>query len=110
MYVKQYWETKVKPEVIKLWAPTPETDLFGEIENGEDQVAWEAMTPTEKNIPLWFKMKVGRELYAAETNEVKVEIDRLRDQDKEDAVSAQASTVTFATDKERMHAMEHFNE
>ena len=59
MYVKRYWEAKVKPEVIKLWAPTPETDLFGEIDNGEDQVAWEAMTPMERNIPLWFKMKVG---------------------------------------------------
>lgn len=77
MYVKQYWETKVKAEVIKLWAPTPETDLFSEIDNGEDQVAWEAMTPMEKNIPLWFKMKVGRELYEAESDEVKVEIDQL---------------------------------
>ena len=74
MYIKQYWETKVKVEVIKLWAPTPETDLFGKIDNGEDQVAWEAMTPMEKNIPLWFKMKVGRELYEAESDEVKAEI------------------------------------
>lgn len=48
MYVKQYWDTKVKPEVIKLWAPTPKTDLFGEIDSGEDQVAWDTMTPTEK--------------------------------------------------------------
>ena len=109
MYVKQYWETKVKAEVIKLWAPTPETNLFGEIDNGEDQVAWEAMTPMEKNIPLWFKMKVGRELYEAESDEVKAEIDRLRDQAREDAVAAQASTILFTTDKERMQAMQHFD-
>ena len=57
-----------------MWAPTPETDLFGKIDNGEDQVAWEAMTLMEKNIPLWFKMKVGRELYKAESDEVKAEI------------------------------------
>ena len=109
MYVKRYWEAKVKPEVIKLWAPTPETDLFGEIDNGEDQVAWEAMTPMERNIPLWFKMKVGRKLYEAESDEVKAEIDRLRDQEREDAVSAQASTTTFTTEKERVHAMQHFD-
>ena len=110
MYVKHYWETKVKPEVIKLWAPTPETDLFGEIDNGEDQVAWEAMMAMEKNVPLWFKMKVGRKLYEAESDEVKAEIDRLRDQDKEDAVSAQTSTTTFTTDKERVDVMKRFDE
>ena len=109
MYVKRYWDTKVKPEVIKLWAPTPETDLFGEIDNREDQVAWEAMTPMEKNIPLWFKMQVGRKLYEAESDEVKAEIDRLRDQEREDALSAQASTITFTTEKERVHAMQHFD-
>ena len=110
MYVKHYWETKVKPEVIKLWAPTPETDLFGEINNGEDQVAWEAMTAMEKNVPLWFKMKVGRKLYEAESDEVKAEINRLHDQDKEDAVSAQTSTTTFTTDKERVDVMKRFDE
>ena len=109
-YVKHYWGTKVKSEVIKLWAPTPETDLFGEIDNGEDQVAWEAMTVMEKNIPLWFKMKVGRELYEAESDEVKAEIDRLRDQDKEDAVSAETSITAFTTEEERVHAMRRFNE
>lgn len=110
MYVKHYWETKVKPEVIKLWAPTPETDLFGEIDNGEDQVAWEAMTAMEKNIPLWFKMKVGRKLYEAESDEVKAEIDRLRDQDKEDAVSTETSIIAFTMDEERVHAMRRFDE
>ena len=109
MYVKHYWEKKVKSEVIKLWAPTPETDLFGEIDNGEDQVAWEAMTPMEKSIPLWFKMKVGRKLYEAESRQVKAEIDRLRDQEREDSIIAQASTVTFTTDEERVHAMQHFD-
>ena len=109
-YVKRYWETKVKPEVIKLWAPTPETDLFREIDNGEDQVSWEAMTPMEKNIPLWFKMEVGRKLYEAKSDEVKAEIDRLRDQDKENAVSAQPSTTTFATQVERMQIMQRFDE
>lgn len=109
MYVKCYWEAKVKPEVIKSWAPTPETDLFGEIDSGEDQVAWEAMMPMEKNVPLWFKMKVGRKLYEAESDEVKAEIDQLRDQDREDAVAAQASTITFATDEERLNAMQHFS-
>ena len=110
MYVKCYWEEKIKPEVIKLWAPTPETDLFGEIDNGEDQVAWEAMTPMEKNIPLWFKMKVGRQLYEAESHEVKAEIDRLRDQNKEDAIAAQVSTTSFATEEERIRAMQFFDE
>ena len=109
-YVKCYWQTKIKPEVIRLWAPTPETDLFSETDNGEDQVAWEAMMPMEKNVPLWFKMKVGRRLYEAETDEVKAEIDRLRDQDRDDAVAAQASTISFTTDEERLHAMQHFNE
>lgn len=109
MYVKCYWETRVKPAVIKLWAPTPETDLFREIDNGEDQVAWEAMTPMERDIPLWFKMKVGRQLYEAESDEVKAEIDRLRDQDKEDAIAAQVSTAAFVTDEERIRAMQHFD-
>jgi hypothetical protein len=39
-YVKYYWDAKVKQEVINAWAPTPETDLFGETDIGEDQVAW----------------------------------------------------------------------
>ncbi|KAF9779307.1 hypothetical protein BJ322DRAFT_1113652 [Thelephora terrestris] len=95
-YVKYNWATKVKPEVIKLWAPTPEADLFGEIDNGEDQVAWEAMMPMEKNIPLWFKMKVGRELYEAESDEVKAQIDQLRDRDMEDAVAAQAEPLQLS--------------
>lgn len=109
-YVKCYWETKVKPEVIKLWAPTPETDLFGEIDNSEDQIAWEAMTPMEKHIPLWFKMKVGCKLYKAESNEVKAEIDQLRDKEREDAVAAQASTIAFPMEEERVRAMRHFDE
>ena len=51
-YVKHYWEIKVKQEVINKWALTPETDLFDETDLGEDQVAWEALTPMEKNIPV----------------------------------------------------------
>ncbi|KAF9785373.1 hypothetical protein BJ322DRAFT_1020909 [Thelephora terrestris] len=47
-YVKHFWEDKIKQEVISNWAPTMETDLFGEIDMGEDQVAWEEMTPMEK--------------------------------------------------------------
>ena len=74
-YVKHFWEAKVKQEVINNWAPTPETDLFDEIDIGEDQVAWEALTPMEKNIPLWFRMDIGRKLYEAESDEVKAEID-----------------------------------
>ena len=76
-YVKHYWEMRVKPEVIKLWVPTPETDLFGENDIGEDQITWEAMMPMERNIPLWFKMKVRCQLYESESDEVKAEIDRL---------------------------------
>ena len=75
MYVKHYWETRVKQEVINKWAPTPETDLFDETDLREDQVAWEALTPMEKNIPLWFRMDVGRKLYKAESEEVKAEVD-----------------------------------
>lgn len=107
-YVKYYWESKIKKEVIKLWAPTPETDLFGEIENGEDQVAWEAMTPMEKNIPLWFRMKVGRQLYEAESEEVKAEVDRRREQEKEDAIAV--STATFGTEDERVRVMKRFDQ
>jgi hypothetical protein len=76
-YVKHYWQSKVKQEVIDKWAPTAETDLFDEADIGEDQVGWEALTPMEKNIPLWFRMKVGREMYEAESDEVKAEIDQL---------------------------------
>jgi hypothetical protein len=102
-YVKYYWESKIKQVVINEWAPTPETDLFGQIENGEDQVAWEAMTPMEKNIPLWFRMEVGRKLYDAESEEVRAEVDRRREQEKQDALSA--SSITFATDEERLRVM-----
>lgn len=108
-YVKHYWESKIKQEVINRWAPTPETDLFDESDIGEDQVAWEALTPMEKNIPLWFRMDVGRKLYEAESDEVKAEIDRFRDQEKEDAVVANTSITTFATDEERLQVMNRFN-
>ena len=109
-YVKHYWEIKVKQEVINKWAPTPETDLFDETDLGEDQVAWEALTPMEKNIPLWFRMDIGRKLYEAESDEVKAEVDRLREQEKEDAVAAQTSLTTFATKEDRLQAMKKFDE
>ena len=109
-YVKRYWDDKIKQEVISKWAPTPETDLFDEADIGEDQVPWEALTPTEKNIPLWFRMDVARELYEAESNEVKDEIDRLREQEKEDAVAARTSSTTFTTDEERREVMKRFDE
>lgn len=108
-YVKYYWESKIKSAVLDRWAPTPETDLFGQIENGEDQVAWEAMTPMEKNIPLWFRMKVGRQLYDAESEEVKAEVDRLREQDKQDAITASTATSSFRTDAERLQVMRRFD-
>ena len=107
-YVKYYWESKVKRAVIDLWAPTPETDLFGEIENGEDQVAWEAMTPMEKNIPLWFRMEVARKLYESESEEVKAEVDRRREQEKQNAIVA--SSATFRTNEERLQIMRRFDE
>jgi len=106
-YVKYYWESKVKQAVINLWAPTPETDLFGEIENGEDQVAWEAMTPMEKNIPLWFRMEVGRKLYDSESEEVKAEVDRRCERERQEAVIA--SSTTFRTDEERLQIMRRFD-
>ena len=53
-YIKCYWDTKIKQQVIDKWAPTPETDLFNKTDIGEDQLAWEELTPMEKNIPLWF--------------------------------------------------------
>ena len=67
------------------------------------------MTPMEKNIPLWFKMKVGRELYDAESDEVKAEIDRLRDEEKDSAIAVQVSTILFTMDEERVQAMKHFD-
>ena len=94
-YVKYYWESKIRQAVIDMWAPTLETDLFGEIENGEDQVAWEAMTPMEKNIPLWFRMEVGRKLYEAEPEEVKAEVDRLREQEKQVAITGDKGSLTW---------------
>ena len=106
-YVKYYWESKVKQAVLDRWAPTPETDLFGETENGEDQVAWEAMMPMEKNIPLWFRMKVARELYDRESEEVKADVDRRREEEKRTAVAS--STVTFETEKERLIVMDRFD-
>ena len=107
MYVKLYWKSKIKPEVIKRWAPTPETDLYDEADIGEDQVAWEALTPMEKDVPLWFRMEVSRELYKAESDEVKAEIDRLRDQEKEDTIATRLapSVTTFATEDERLQIM-----
>ena len=110
MYVKLYWQSKIKQEVINRWAPTPETDLYDEADIGEDQVAWEALTPMEKNIPLWFRMKVSRELYKAESDEIKAEVDRLRE--KEVAAVAQTPfvTTTFPTEDERLQTMKRFNE
>ena len=108
--MKYYWESKIKQEVINLWAPTRETDLFGEIETGEDHVAWEAMTPMEKNIPLWFRMKVGRKLYEAESEEVKEEVDRRREQEKLGAIADAESATVFTTDEERLQVMKRFNE
>ena len=109
-YVKQYWDAKIKQEVINKWAPTAETDLFDEADIGEDQVEWEELTPMEKDIPLWFRMDVGRKLYEAESDEVKAEIDRLREREKEDAVAARTSSTTFATDEERREVMKRFDE
>ena len=109
MYVKKYWESKVKQEVIDKWAPTPETDLFDKADIGEDQVSWEALTPMEKNIPLWFRMKVGRDLYEAESDEVKAEIDRLREKEKDDAAMVCASIDLFMTEEERLNVMKRFD-
>ena len=107
-YVKHYWQSKVKQEVINRWAPTPETDLFDESDIGQDQVAWEALTPMEKDIPLWFRMRIGRELYEAESDEIKAEIDRLREQEKDDVAAARTPN-TFASEEERMQVMTRFD-
>lgn len=109
-YVKRYWDTKIRQVVIDKWAPTLETDLFDETDIGEDQVPWEELTPMEKNIPLWFRMDIGRKLYEAESDEVKAEIDQLRDQEKEDAITARTSSTTFTTDEERREVMKRFDE
>lgn len=109
-YVKHYWHKKIKQEVINRWAPTPETDLFGETDLGEDQAAWEVLTPMEKDIPLWFRMQIGRKLYEAESREIKTLIDQLREQEKEDAIAAQAPPTTFATDGERLATMKKYDE
>ena len=107
-YVKHFWGGKIKQAVIDRWAPTPETDLFRETENGEDQVAWAAMTPMERNIPLWFRMEIGRELYEKEPDEVKAEVDRLRELEKQEAIDA--SNTSFSTDEERLQVMRRFDE
>jgi len=64
----------------------------------------------EKNIPLWFRMTIGRRLYEAESDKVKAKIDRLREQEKEDAVVARTASTTFVTDEERHKAMQRFDE
>ena len=107
-YVKYYWESKIKQVVIDRWAPTPETDLFGQIENGEDQVAWEAMGPMEKNIPLWFRMRVARDLYEAEPDEIKAEVDRRREEERDAAIAA-TPTTAFTCDEERLQVMNRFD-
>lgn len=109
MYVKKYWEEKIKQEVINKWAPTPETDLFDEDEIGEDQVGWEAMTPMEKKIPLWFRMKIGRDIYEAESDEMKEEIDQLREKEWDVAVTARATANMFANEEERLQVMKKFD-
>ena len=55
-------------------------------------------------------MKIGRELYEAESDDVKAEVDRLRKQGKKDAVAAQTSSNTFTTDEERRQVMRKFDE
>ena len=55
-------------------------------------------------------MKIGRKLYEAESDEVKAEVDRLREQEKEDAITAQAASNTFTTDEERLQVMRKFDE
>ena len=96
--------------MINQWAPTLETVLFGETDIGEDQVPWEALTPMEKNIPLWFWMDVGCQLYEAESDEVKAEVDQLQEQEKEVAVTVQTPSATFATDEERRKVMQRYDE
>ena len=111
MYVKHYWQSKLKQEVIKKWAPTPDTDLFDEADIGEDQVGWDALTPMEMDIPLWFRMEVGRDMYEAESDEVKEEIDRLREKEKDDAVASRSfSTNMFASEEERLQTMSKYDE
>ena len=110
MYVKLYWESKVKQEVINKWAPTPETDLFDEADIGEDQVAWTELTPMEKHIPLWFRMKIGRELYEAESDEVKAQVDQCREHQKEDAITTLVSDNMFETEEERLRVMRKYDE
>ena len=64
----------------------------------------------EKNIPLWFRMEIGRKLYEADSDEVKMEVDRLWEQEKEDAIVAQASITAFTTDEQRRQVMKRFDE
>jgi hypothetical protein len=106
-YMKYYWESNIKQAVINQWVLTPETDLFREIDNGEDQVAWEAMTLMEKSIPLWFQMEIGSKVFEAESEEVKADINRHHKKEKREAIKA--LMVTFNTDKERLRVMKCFD-
>ena len=62
----------------------------------------------EKNIPLWFRMQVARELYDAESDEIKAEVDRRREEEKEAAIAATPMT-TFSCDEERLQVMNRFD-
>ena len=53
-------------------------------------------------------MEVGRKLYEAEPDEVRAEVDRLREQEKQNAIAA--STTSFKTDEERLQVMKRFDE
>ena len=108
-YVKLYWESKIKQEVLNQWAPTAETDLFDEADTGETQVGWDELMPMEKNIPLWYRMKIGRELYQAESDEIKAQVDRIREEEKENAITELVALNKFATDEERLQVMQKYD-
>jgi hypothetical protein len=55
-------------------------------------------------------MKIGRKLFEAESDEVKAKVDQLREQQKEDAITARTSATTFATDEERRKVMQKYDE
>ena len=65
------------------------------------------MTPMEKNIPLWFRMEVAHTLYDRKSEEVKAEVDRCREEEKQIAVTS--SMATFETETERLLVMERFD-
>ena len=54
-------------------------------------------------------MKIGRELYQAESDEIKAQVDWIREEEKENAITELVALNKFATDEERLQVMQKYD-